>query len=374
MKKIIFFIILVFLICLIKIIFFSPSSDVVKEVSNNEGVSIDKKISQMLVLGYSDEDSFLRVLNYAREGNISGVIFYARNIKSRSSISSLISLLNSGAGKVPLFIMLDQEGGRVSRISDKNGFKFYPSAEKVSSSLSEKEAYELYFDMAKSLKSVGFNFNLAPCVDLKISEKSFIGGNNRTYGNNPSKVSNYAISFIKAHNDNNVITTLKHFPGLGNAVDDTHKGLPDITNTWTQKEIMPYSKILHEFPVEPVMIGHVYNRKIDADNVASISVKTIDILKKDLGHSGLVIMDAPDMSALEDFSIEKIIISAINAGVDIFIFPNHQYSANDARLFMTPHVFHNIVKKALQNGEITEEQLDCSYNKIINIKRKYLLK
>ena len=83
------------------------------------------------------------------------------------------------------------------------------------------------------LKKYNINLNLAPCVDIKTTEKSSVGKNERTYGNNYKQVNIYAKEFVKAHYDNGVIPVLKHFPGIGNAELDTHKGLPDISSTWT---------------------------------------------------------------------------------------------------------------------------------------------
>lgn len=334
--------------------------------------TIDDKISQMIVIGYTNPESFKTTQESIKNNEISGVIFYNRNTKTKEDIKEQISILNSRNSKRPLFMMIDQEGGLVSRICTNNGFKDYPSADTVANTLSKEDAYNIYFDMAKSLKEVGINFNLAPCVDMKTNKKSFIAKRFRSYGGNANTVIIYADEFIKAHTDNNVITALKHFPGLGSAKYDSHKRLPDTTNTWNKKELIPYEVLLKKYPIEPVMVGHSYNKKIDKENITSMSKATIDILNNNYNYKGVIIMDAPDMSAVEDYQISEIIVTAINAGVDLFIFPNHFYGETNPKLNMNPKLFHQIIKESIKNGTIQEQQIDNAYNKIINLKADYL--
>lgn len=338
-----------------------------------ENLSIDRKISQMLVLGYTDDKSFNSILDNVSKDKISGVIFYARNIKDSADILSTISIINSKSVNYPLFMMLDQEGGQVSRISPKNGFNYYPSAEFMAQKNDINKAYDIYFDMAKTLKTLGFNFNLAPCVDIKTNETSSIGHNKRSYGSDDKTVTNYSRVFIKAHNKNRVITALKHYPGLGATHIDTHKSLPDISESWSKIELNPFLNILSEFPNEPVMVGHVLNKNLDEKYISSFSKNTLDILSVQMGHKGIVIMDASDMSAIKDYSISQIIVSAINAGVDLFIFPNHTFSITNSRIYMDAEKFHTIILNAIANGEINEVQIEKSYNKIINLKENFLM-
>ncbi len=334
-------------------------------------ISLDEKISQMIIIGYGDDKNFPVVLDNLRKNQISGVIFYKKNIKSPDDILSKISLINSVYSEYEPFIVLDQEGGQVSRISNTNGFKYYPAAETISLKYNLDEAYNLYFDMAKALKNSGFNFNLAPCVDLKMNEKSSIGKNKRSYGADFNKVSKYAEVFIQAHNDNHVITAIKHFPGLGSTPVDSHSQLPDITEYWNPDELMPFKILLKKFPHQPVMVGHVVNKKLDNQNISSLSASIISILSNQMGHQGIILMDAADMAAVDDIPAEKIISSAVNAGVNLFIFPNHSCSGSNSKQYMPPEKFHSIIKNLLINGEISEEQIDKSYKKIIYIKNYY---
>ena len=143
--------------------------------SQQEIIPIETKIGQMIVIGYSNEQNIKeKIYDEVKRNNLSGIIFYKSQIFSRDDIQAKINILNSIPSAYPLFIMLDQEGGKVSRIADDNGFTTYPSAEEIGKKYSTNDAYNIYNKMANDLKSVGFNFNLAPCVDIKINKQSFI--------------------------------------------------------------------------------------------------------------------------------------------------------------------------------------------------------
>ena len=227
--------------------------------------------------------------------------------------------------------------------------------------------------MALSLKEVGINFNLAPCVDVKTNPKSSIGADLRIYGKSPEIVSDYALEFVKAHNDAKVITAIKHFPGLGNAQLDTHKSLPDITDTWNKTELVPFENIIEKYQKEPVLVGHVINKKLDSKNVSSFSPKTISLLTDKMNFKGVVIADAVDMSAIDNYDIKEFLIKSINSGVNLFIFPNHARNTNSSKIYMEPDNFIKIVEEALNSGKINKSTIENSYNKIIDLKRRFII-
>ena len=334
-------------------------------------VPIDYKISQMMVMGYVTQSDYRQVLKELASDNISGVILYKRNISSAESLKLATDVMYRHSLRAKPFIMLDQEGGGVSRIDTDNGFQNYPSAQRVSREYKQpKSAYNLYFTMAKELANVGINFNLAPCVDIKTSEYSRIGRSLRSYGDNANVVTKYGREFVATHFINGLVPTLKHFPGIGNSHLDTHKTLPDITNSWKEDELLPFKNLIKEFPYVSVMVAHVYNKHLDSENITSLSPKSLKLLK-DYGHKGLVIMDAVDMSAIDNYDVEDVLVKAINSGVDLFIFPNH-FKSPDMKYYMTAENFHKLIKKSLSEGKITEEQINKSYEKIMFIKEQFL--
>ena len=370
MRKIIFGIAIISIIFVFSVLSCISSRNAEVTTFNPQRISIEDKISQMIILGYTNEVTLNKLLSDLSKDKISGVILYKRNIKSPKELRLTTSKVLKASNKIKPFIVIDQEGGQVSRISSKNGFKYYPSAEYISKNKNETETYQIYSDMAKTMKKYNINLNLAPCVDIKTTEKSSVGKNERTYGNNYKQVNIYAKEFVKAHYDNGVIPVLKHFPGIGNAELDTHKGLPDISSTWTEDELLPFKNILSEYSQTPVMVAHVKNNKLDEKNLVAFSPDALGILSKQYNHNGLIIMDAVDMNALAGRDIDDIIISAVNAGVNLFIFPNSSGENTNPDKYMTSDKFLEIILKAIQNNKIDEQKIDISFDKIMNLKKQ----
>ncbi len=337
-----------------------------KQQENN--IPIEEKIGQMLILGYTNNTAFNDILTALSQNKLSGIILYGRNIQDKqSSIIQQKKIYNASKSYVP-FIMIDQEGGQVSRIAAKNGFKTYPTAEDISKA-SLKETYEVYYDMAKNLREIGINFNLAPCLDIKTNNNSSLAKTKRLYGNNPETVEKYSTAFIKAHQANNVGVAIKHFPGLGSSATDAHYTNLDITENWQEAELVPFIRITSQFPDVSVMVAHVKNKKLDPDKISSASLKTISLLKN---SNGLIISDAMDMIILSNEEMENQIIDSINAGVDIFIFPNHIYSAQKYTQYITADQFISIVQKAIKDGKIKQDRIDNAYKKITEYKKNLL--
>ena len=131
----------------------------------------------------------------------------------------------------------------------------------------------MYFDLAKMCKEAGFNLNFAPNVDLLINKDSIIAKKERGFSECPTVVTRYAKEVLKAHYDNGVITSLKHFPGHGSPVGDTHKGLVDASETWNEIELTPYKELCFDNPLQMVMISHIFVEKLDDKYPASLSKK-----------------------------------------------------------------------------------------------------
>lgn len=370
MRKVIFYIISVAIIAILVVLFCISTKNTEFSPVEAEQFSIEDKISQMFVVGYTNEVTFNKLLSDLSKDKLSGIILYKRNIKSPNELKITTSKILKSSNKIKPFIVIDQEGGQVSRLSSKNGFKNYPSAEYISQNKSREETYKIYSDMARTLKKYNINLNLAPCVDIKTTEKSSIAKSKRTYGDNYRQVSLYANEFVKAHFDNGVIPVLKHFPGIGSSEVDSHKELPDISSSWSEEELLPFKTILSEYPQTPVMVAHVKNNKLDKDNLVAFSTYALNILREQYNHNGLVVMDATDMSAIAEQNISDIIVSAINAGVNLFIFPNSYGEDSDINKYMTSEKFSEIVLNAIKNGKINEQKINVSFEKVLTLKQQ----
>lgn len=320
-------------------------------------VSLDDKISQMIIIGFDgnsvESKDFKNVLDNI--DLISGVILFSKNIDNIGQLKEMIKTIKEKSKIVP-FIAIDNEGGQVMR------FKADVKSAKQISKMTDSDARKEYQKLAKANYETGINLNLAPVVDLEINKNSIIAKKERSYGDNYKTVSKYASILTDEHKKYNIITSLKHFPGHGSVTGDTHKGFVDATKTFKSEELMPYY-ILKDSDM--VMISHIFNSNIDEKYPASLSERTLEILKKDIGFKGVIISDDYDMGAIRDnYSLDKIVIRAINSGVDILLFSNNlnYYDRNIHKKI------HKIIKREIKRGTIKQEDIDKSYEKIMKLK------
>lgn len=330
-----------------------------------QGNELDKKIGQMILVGFDGNNiksrGFKKVLKQLKNGDIGGVILFSKNISSKDDLIKMNELMLSSSDITP-FIAIDNEGGMIQR----HNFFNSQSAKEIAK-YSEKEAGIAYNTMAKNLKELKINLNFAPVVDLTINKDSIINKKERSYGDNPDIVTKYSSIFVDMHKNNNIITSIKHFPGHGSVKGDTHKGFVDATQVFQDIELEPYRRLKDKKSMM-VMVSHIYNSKFDERYPASLSENTVSkILKNDIGFKGVVISDDYDMGAIRDiYSLEDIATTAINSGVDILLFSNN-LKYNDPNLSKK---LHKIIKKDIKKGKIKESQIDESYRKIMALKQE----
>jgi beta-N-acetylhexosaminidase len=289
--------------------------------------SLARRIGQAIVVGFdgsSEADDGVRsAADLLRDGMIGGVIFYARNVVNPRQIIALTSYFKSAKPTAMLFV--DQEGGAVQRLNEKNGFsRRYPKAIDMAA-LPEEVARRDYTDMANELRAHGITDNLAPVVDLNINRDSpAIGQAGRSYSDNPAIVVRYASIFIDAHNSADVRTYLKHYPGHGSATKDSHLGFTDITHTWRVEELLPYKSLISSGHAQAIMTAHVFHAGVDDKYPATLSKIWIQgKLRGELGFSGVVITDDLHMGAItKQWTPEQAALLAMQAGCDILLFSN----------------------------------------------------
>lgn len=362
----------------------------------NADQSLRNKIGEMLIVGMQ-EDTFHEndlIAKNIEKYHVGGVILFPeymmgpkkgepRNIKSPTQLAALIDGLHSHAKKHrlgsegALFVGLDQEGGWVSRLPKEKDFVQDNISAKELGLINDPVKTYLYSkSLAAYLKTLGVNLNFAPVVDLAVNPDNFICKRERCFSEDPNLVYAQSLSFIKGMHEGSVITSLKHFPGHGSSLGDTHNGIVDVTNTWTQAELEPYQKFISNGYRDMIMISHVINQKLDQHGSvtnkfgetgpmpATFSKKMVtDLLRYQLGFEGVIITDDICMGAIADqYSLEDALKHSINAGVDMIILANH-YQDQTAEAV-------EIIENLVNSGEISAQRIDDSYNRILILKER----
>jgi beta-N-acetylhexosaminidase len=350
-----------------------------------KGVLVDsgmeQKVGQMLMIGFFGTSARpgSQICHDIQDYNLGGVILFdfnpidrnkAKNIESKDQLAQLTKELQACSPKGDLLIAVDQEGGRVQRLKEKYGFygKFPKAADVVERG--EKYAHKTYAHMGKELHSVGINFDLAPVVDLSINPKNVVINKlGRSYGKDPNKVVEYASIFMSEMHSNHVLTSVKHFPGHGSSVGDTHKGFVDVTNDWQEKELEPYKVLIGRGTIDTIMVAHVFNKNLDEKYPASLSFKTITKkLRNEMGYGGVVITDDLQMNAIDTkYGLSETLHLAINAGDDILLFGN-QLNPSDV---LTANELVSEIMNLIDKGAIDRATIEKAYTRIKRLKNKF---
>ena len=304
-----------------------------------------------------------------QQRNMGGVILFASNIVNPTQVKNLNDMIKQFS-KTPTFIAVDQEGGRVARLNSSNGFSTSYTAYKLGTVINNEDSTrKVASTMAGWLTQSGFNVNLAPVADVNVNPNSpAIGKLERSFSQNPETVFHHDEWFINEFNKKNILTCLKHFPGHGSALSDSHFGFTDITYTWSNSEFVPYQSLISRGYSDLVMMGHLYNANLDPDFPASLSRKvTTDILRNQIGFTGLTITDGMAMQALTlNYSFEDAVELAVNAGNDILLYTSVLRNGTS----LVDNVI-NIIFDKINQGKIPSSRIEESYNRIIHFKSKY---
>ena len=337
--------------------------DVIQQKLDN--MTLDEKIGQMITIGidgYSVDDTAKQLITDKKVG---GVILFKNNISDSNQLLQLINDIKgiNSTNKIPIFISVDQEGGRVNRLPSE--IKSLPSNEIIGNKNDNKLAYDIGKNIGYALGSFGFNMDFAPVLDVNSNPNNTVIGD-RSFSNDKDKVASLGASEINGFKDSNIISVAKHFPGHGDTATDSHYALPIINKTLDELksvEFVPFKKAIEE-KVPAIMVSHILMPQIDANNPASMS-KTIitDILRKDLKFDGLIVTDDMTMGAVtNELDITTACINSINAGADLLLVC-HGYD-NEINVI-------NAIKDAVNNGIISIDTINSSVYKILSLKENY---
>ncbi|NLZ94164.1 MAG: beta-N-acetylhexosaminidase [Firmicutes bacterium] len=330
-------------------------------------MALAEKIGQLVLVGMEGIAINEDITDLIVRQHVGGVILYKKNITNSTQLLDLLNSLKeaNAANTIPLFLAVDEEGGRISRLPDE--LKNLPNNQTVGEVNNPTFAYEIGQVLAAELKAYGFNLNFAPVLDINSNPLNPVIGD-RSYGSMPDTVSRLGLQSIKGMQEGGLIAVAKHFPGHGDTEVDSHVRLPVLNfdlSRLDEFELVPFKTAIAGH-VDAIMIAHILLPKIDPQYPASLSKKIItDLLKERLNFTGLVVTDDLTMGAIvENYSLEDAAVQALKAGSDLLLVCHDvqgQFKVLEA------------IKQAVVSGAISEAQIDKSVFKILKLKQKYNL-
>jgi beta-N-acetylhexosaminidase len=286
-----------------------------------------------------------------RRRRAGGVFFVKENVGSLEDVRSLVRLFSAKA--TPL-IAIDHEGGWVQRLTERHGVSRLPTAQKVADSLSPDRAQALYFQAGSEIARLGFTLNLAPVVDLHDPTNPAIGHFGRAFDADPVRVLAYARAFVDGFAEAGVLCALKHFPGNGHTLGDSHQGPADGSN-WSERDLAPFAQLIAAGRARLIMAGHAQIPSLEPRPVpVSLSEPVIrGLLRQRLNFNGVAMTDDLDMQAVSSLMPRRdAVIKAVSAGNDLLMIRN--VGDFDSEL---PHKVVAWVREAIAAGTLSRAQI-----------------
>jgi beta-N-acetylhexosaminidase len=298
------------------------------------------------------------------EFDLAGVIFFARNIVEPRQVAELSRESAALARDWPLWVSVDQEGGRVARL--KAPFTEWPPAVTLGRSKDEALAERFAVALAAELRAVGINLDFAPVLDVHTNPANPVIGD-RALADEPELAARLGAAVIRGLQKSGVAACGKHFPGHGDTHIDSHEAMPIVEHDRRRLEaieFVPFKRAIAE-DVATIMTAHVLVPAVDEENVASFSKPVVTgILKEHLGFRGVVVSDDLDMKAVSSTTDNtEATIRAIQAGCDVVLLcnttPDAQWQAIEALI------------RAVERGVISQTRIDDAFKRQRQVKERF---
>ncbi len=327
-------------------------------------MNLREKIGQLIMVGFPGTSVSKDLSAWMAAYKPGGVILFSRNLHGVDQIVRLTNQLQKLGSNHPLFIAVDQEGGRVSRLP--RGFTVFPACAVLGRCDSSELAYAAASATATELRAVGINMNMAPVLDVNTNSQNPVIGD-RAFSSSATQVCALGLATVAGLQDNRVIACGKHFPGHGDTTADSHQELPTVTSSadrLREMELRPFRHAV-ENGLAAVMTAHVRYQALDDRNPATLSSYILtELLRKELNFQGLVITDDLEMRAILDHhEVGDAAVLAIRAGVDLLLVCGDRDRAATAM---------ETVYNAVRKGEISEARVEDSLRRVTHTKEQFL--
>jgi beta-N-acetylhexosaminidase len=362
-----------------------PSLSLHKCQESNESallkkMTLEEKVGQLFMAHFRGETANVDAKALVQDVKVGGVIYYnwANGLSSPEQVKKLSASLQAlslqNQHPIPLLIAVDQEGGIVARLNQ--GFTIFPGNKALGMTKDPKLAEKAAFAMGQEMQSVGVNMNLARVVDINSEPRNPVIGI-RSFGDSPNLVLDFGAKALNGYKSAHVITSLKHFPGHGDVLVDSHSDLPvnpKSLKELEQSEIAPFAQL--GASADTIMTAHILVPAMDPKNCATLSPKILSYLRNKIGFQGPIVADSLTMDGVlkQCKTVNEAAIRAINAGCDILIFGGKKLTGQADQELSVAEVqcIHRSIVDAVKSGRVAEDRLNQAVTKILILKEKHL--
>lgn len=333
-------------------------------------MTVEEKIGQMVMMGIPGTTIGPEASILIEQHRVGGMMLFAENVESPEQVAELTADLQRmalrGGTRLPLFISIDQEGGKVVRIRD--GVTPLPSLMAIGATGSDALAEQVGRIVGAELAVLGVNMNAAPVMDVNNNPNNPVIGI-RSFGEDPALVANFGTAFMRGMQASSVLATAKHFPGHGDTDVDSHLALPTIVHSrerLDEIELVPFRAAIAA-GVDAIMSAHITFPAVDSTpglpSTLSYAVLT-GLLREELGFDGLIVTDALEMKGVaHQYDFGEAAVMAVQAGADIVLIAQSRYNKAGVQAI-------EALVKAVRAGTIPMSRIDESVRRIVVAKRK----
>jgi beta-N-acetylhexosaminidase len=340
-------------------------------------MSIEEKVGQLLMVYFRGNEANEEAKRLIQDLYVGGIIYYswANELSSPGQVKMISKGLKEFALEtrlsLPLFIAADQEGGLVVRVK---GLTEFPGNKALGMTGDPQLAKLSARIIGKELRAIGINMNLAPVVDINNNPQNPVIGI-RSFGDTANIVLAFAEKAMEGYKEAGILCVLKHFPGHGDVATDSHEQLPVINKSLQElenNELIPFSHL--QAKADAMMTGHLLVPALDPQYPTTLSRKTLDFLRNEIGFQGIIMSDSLVMEGIlnQCDSLEEASIRAFNAGCDILLLGGRLLTGKYSRelKFSDIQSIHQSVVQAVKSGRIEEDRLNQSVERILELKAR----
>ncbi len=329
-------------------------------------MTLEQKVGQLFFCSFRKDEQNLPVTvcnesiaNTIKQYHIGGVVLFGENIDTEQQTKQLIADIKKHSD-IPLFIGVDEEGGRVSRLhaSGKMQVADVPTAKEIGDTNDTNVSYEYAKTIGSELKELGFDVDFAPVADVNTNAYNIVIGD-RAFSSDANIAGDMVSAFVRGLQEQNISACAKHFPGHGDTIEDSHNGIALANRTlqqMQQTEWIPFQKAIEQ-NVDFIMAGHITTPNATTDGLpASLSHEMLtEQLRNNMHFDGIIITDALDMGAITKY-YENAPFDAVCAGADMVLMPFELQKSYET------------ICHAVKEGIITEQELNQKVKRILSLK------